>query len=602
MNSFGVISNLKYSISELKKNNKKQMYFWILEIIMASLDTFLFMLIPSIIIFLLTNKIDFKNFVIYLSIIFAILATFRLLFYYLKGRNEMYHIEVRMFAGWTKLLKKLMSCDFINVESESKQKELNKAVNALNSNWVGLEFFNRQWIDLLKNALSLILFTIVIGQISPLIIIFLLGISVINSLCFKAAYKYEFKNKDSRAKLNKSITYVEDQAFNVASGKDIRLYQMQDWLQSKESTKIKDIQKILYKERIRFFGADLVSLVLKFLRDGVSYGYLLYLLSKGMNVGLFVLYLNMISGFSTYFSKITDNINEIKRASLRIDDLRNYLSMADSYKYEDGEDLKNPENISIKMEHVDFKYPDSQRYILKDFNLEIKAGEKIALVGVNGAGKTTIVKLLSGLYQPTAGKILINNQNIAELNLYQVYKAISVVFQESFIYSFEIFSNVSIADKSQTDMEKVKRCCEDAGIAEKIESLKDGYNTFIGKDFDDNGIQLSGGQKQKLMLARALYKGGSFIILDEPTAQLDALSESEMYENFLNYTKNKTSLFISHRLASTRFCNRIIFLENGKIIEEGTHDDLMAVDGKYAEMFDVQAKYYVEEEGEFCAQ
>jgi ABC-type multidrug transport system fused ATPase/permease subunit len=222
----------------------------------------------------------------------------------------------------------------------------------------------------------------------------------------------------------------------------------------------------------------------------------------------------------------------------------------------------------------------------------MKEGDKFALVGINGAGKTTIVKLMCGFYQPTEGRILINGIDTRELNIDKYFEQIAVVFQDAFTMSFSIAENISGLNSDTIDRDKIKNVLQKAGLMEKISKLEKGIDTYLNKDMDENGIQLSGGEVQKLMLARALYKEAKLLILDEPTAALDAIAESEMYEKYQSLLKGKTSLFISHRLASTRFCNHILFLENGKIKEEGTHDELLTLDRSYAEMFKVQSQYY----------
>ena len=259
-------------------------------------------------------------------------------------------------------------------------------------------------------------------------------------------------------------------------------------------------------------------------------------------------------------------------------------------------ELAEEKPLEICFSHVSFSHPGGDKRILDDVSFTLHAGEHTALVGINGAGKSTIVKLICGLYQPTEGNITINGIPLGSLNPAQYYKAIAAVFQDPFALSFSIAENVSCSPLEETDRNRCREALIRAGLWEKIASLPQKEETYLGKDMADDGITLSGGEMQKLMMARALYKNCHLLLLDEPTAALDAISENKMYETYSTLLKNKTALFISHRLASTRFCDTILFLENGKIKECGTHDELIALGGSYAHMFEVQSQYYQETE------
>ena len=248
----------------------------------------------------------------------------------------------------------------------------------------------------------------------------------------------------------------------------------------------------------------------------------------------------------------------------------------------------------IEFKNVSFRYEEKGEDILKDISFSIHPGEKIALVGNNGAGKTTLVKLLCGFYHPTSGDILIGGHSIETLNLDEYHDLLAVIFQDINTIPVSIASNVSGRVEEETDMRKVHECLLRAGLWKDVEVLDRKELTSLTQSFDPDGIQLSGGMMQKLMLARCLYKDAPMLVLDEPTAALDPIAESNMYEEYKTATREKSALFISHRLASTKFCDKILFLENGKIIETGTHDELLAKKGKYAEVFEVQSQYYTE--------
>ena len=252
----------------------------------------------------------------------------------------------------------------------------------------------------------------------------------------------------------------------------------------------------------------------------------------------------------------------------------------------------NLDQFEFKFENVSFKYPGHENYVLKNVNLTINDGTKLAVVGVNGAGKTTFIKLIMKLYEPNEGRILLNGVDIKEYNREEYFKLFSPVFQNVECFAMPIYQNISFAEEENTDMDKVNAVLEQSGLKAKIDSYEKGIHTNLLKIFDKEGIDLSGGEKQRLAMARALYKGGKVVILDEPTAALDALAEDKMYREFEKMIQGKTAVFISHRLGSTRFCDNIAMFENGTVVEEGTHDELMAKNGKYAYMFQIQSQYY----------
>jgi len=310
--------------------------------------------------------------------------------------------------------------------------------------------------------------------------------------------------------------------------------------------------------------------------------------------------IGIVIGFAVWLNNLASSYGRLKEASIRIDDFREYMNWDDGINMGEGENIEPllHEKLSIEFKNVTFAYPESEKPTIKNLNLTIEAGEKIALVGINGAGKTTLVKLLTGLYNPTQGVILINGIPVEAFNRYEYYNLFGVIFQDVNILPFTIAQNISGQTVEETDLEKVNRVLEQSGLAEKIQSLEKKEHTSLTQVIDDKGIMLSGGELQKLMLARALYKDAPILVLDEPTAALDPIAEQSLYLKYNSLTENKTSIFISHRLASTQFCNRIIYVEDGLILEMGSHAKLMKQNGKYAEMFNIQSQYYKENKKE----
>ena len=306
-----------------------------------------------------------------------------------------------------------------------------------------------------------------------------------------------------------------------------------------------------------------------------------------------MLYFSAFSGFSTWVTGILQQASTLRQESLDLSSVQEYLHLPEPFRFEGGKPIPQGPSYELRLDHVTFRYPGTDRVILHDIDLTIHPGEKIAVVGLNGAGKTTLVKLLCGFYDPDEGRVLLNGIDIREFNRQDYYRLFSTVFQESSILDITVAETVA-QDVDHIDMDRVKDCIAKAGLTEKIESLPQGYDTHIGKNVYLDGVEFSGGQTQRLMLARALYKDGPFLVLDEPTAALDPIAENDIYQKYSEMTAGKSSVFISHRLASTRFCDRILFVNDGVIAEEGTHDQLLKKGGSYAKLFDIQARYYQE--------
>ena len=286
---------------------------------------------------------------------------------------------------------------------------------------------------------------------------------------------------------------------------------------------------------------------------------------------------------------------DILVSSKQVNDLINYLNCSSKFNHGLGfpiNELTLP--LTIEFKDVVFTYPGANKPTINHLSFKIDGGKKVALVGENGAGKTTIIKLISGFYKPDSGEILINGHTIDDFNIDEYRSLLSVINQEVRLIGFPI-KNV-VASSLNVDEDKLNNALKEAGILSKIEKLPNKTNTYITQSLSKDGVEFSGGETQKIMLARALYKNGPLLLLDEPTSALDPIAEGELYEKYAKLTEDKTSLFISHRLSSTRFCDNILYLENGTITEEGTHDELMKLNGEYKKIFDIQAHYYKEEE------
>ena len=344
------------------------------------------------------------------------------------------------------------------------------------------------------------------------------------------------------------------------------------------------------------FMADSVNVFAALIRNGVAYAYLIgQVLAGNMDAPQFILYFSAVSGFTSWVQGIMENVAQIRQSGVGISDVMELISYEEPYRFEDGEPL--PKNAAgqyeIRLENVSFRYPGASEDTLHNLNLTIHNGEKLAVVGRNGAGKSTLVKLLCGFFDPTDGCVLLNGEDIRKYNRKEYYRLFSAVFQDFSILPGTIAENVAQC-VDEIDFSRVKEAVKDAGLEENIERLSEKYETKLGRKVHLDAYELSGGETQRLMLARALYRNAPVIVLDEPTAALDPIAESDLYERYHELTKGSTSIYVSHRLASTRFCDRIILIGAGGIAEMGTHEELMEAGKEYAHLYEVQSRYYTE--------
>lgn len=601
-----IFNHLKFIFDLIWNYDKRIVFFQYLEIVMQTLAGFGLLLLPALMIHFLTAKYEIGQLIVSVITCFLIFGMIEACSTYLFRRNTMQYIKFRGGYCLLLFLQRVLGMDYEKFENEKVQRVIENASDlGLGGNNYGLEGMLHAFTKLMIGILSLILYVFFLSNVNIMIVLFLLAISLLQFIAFTYASRYEFSNTQKKGEYAVSQGYFERQAYNVRAGKDIRLYQLQDWLTKEYQSINQKYQKLVEKERLYYFSNDLLGLILQLVRDGVSYFYFMHLLRQGLELSSFVLYIGLIASFSQYFNQITEQLMAMQKNKIGVEYVRELFAIAKT-NHTEGKIEQSKKELTYDIEFCDvsFSYPGKedglQKKVLDHLSFHIRKGEKIALVGVNGAGKSTIVKLICGFYKPTEGTIKINGIDILNWNLDAYYKDLAVLFQESFSTAFTIEENVTCQEgKEERDL-KCLQALSDAGLMEKIDSLDKKEKTHLDKDVAADGIKLSGGQMQKLMLARALYKNCKVLLLDEPTAALDAIAENEMYETYHRLLEGKTSLFISHRLASTRFCNRIIFLENGTIKEEGSHEELMKKNGKYKEMFEVQSKYYKEEsENEF---
>jgi ATP-binding cassette, subfamily B, bacterial len=330
---------------------------------------------------------------------------------------------------------------------------------------------------------------------------------------------------------------------------------------------------------------------------GCAYVYVcLKALGGAFGIGEVTQYVSSITRVAGNVSSIVSAVGDMKNNAEFLKLILEYMDMPNKmYRGSLNVEKRNDRNYEIEFRDVSFKYPGSDSYSLRHVNMKFKIGEKLAVVGQNGSGKTTFIKLLCRLYDPTEGEILLNGIDIKKYNYSEYMNVFSVVFQDFALLSYTLGENVAVGAKY--DVEKVKKCLVDVGFGKRLDELEEGLDTYHDKDFSKNGVRFSGGEDQKIAIARTLYKDAPFIILDEPTAALDPVAEADIYSNFSKIVGDKTAVYISHRLSSCRFCDEILVFSDGCVVEQGTHDELLKnKNGKYYELWHAQAQYYENDE------
>ena len=487
--------------------------------------------------------------------------------------------------------------DFENHEKQDYKKISGYAWRDASSGNCALEFI---WTDLsgaLIHLLGIVTYASLLAFINPIVFVVVIIVSILSYFTTLWQNKYYEKHKHLWEKESRKAGYLGGLSENLQVAKDIKLYGLEEWLNKMMSDYRAHI--IMWNKRCRLRGlwASILAGLMTLIQNGVAYIVLIGMLLAGsLSAGDFVFYFGIVGSVAGFLHGVVGDVAKLNKRADKIAYYREFYDYPNKFNYGKGCELPT-EAVTIELRDVWYKYDGAEDYTLKGINLTLQAGESLALVGVNGAGKTTLVKLICGFYRPTKGEILVNGKLIDEYNIHEYYTMISAVFQEIRPVCFTMFEYVASADINRpTAREDAVTAMKLAGIWEKIESLENGIDTHLMKGIYDDGVDLSGGEMQKLVLARAIYKNGSVLILDEPTAALDPIAENNLYLQYRELTHGKTSIYISHRFASTRFCDRILLLGDGIIKESGTHDELMAQNGQYAYMFGVQAKYYKEGE------
>lgn len=593
-----VFSNFAWSLKMLLKYSKAAFFITALFIPINIGLRYLEIYLPSLVVSEITNGQTLTHSLLSIGIVMLLIMLGNIIVQAL-GHIRNSTLGIYRYKMTALVTRKQLSMFYQTYEQKEVRDLANRASNATQM-WDGVQPLTDivySGFVMIENLLGYILFGSVISFASPWLVPILTVAPIVNILSVKAYNKWEYAHRSKTTDLNQKLGHVEELPDDFAAAKDIRIYSMASWL--RECYRDLSDQRSKWDRNVvkKSFLSRIADLVVILIRDGGAYALLIHMFYNGkIGIDEFVLYFAAISSFASWVGGIISCWNKANTVSLKLCDFRDFV---DYPEYDGSGIAKAADHMNtvpeIEFKNVSFRYDGAEQDTIHDLSLKIKSGEKLALVGLNGAGKTTLVKLLCGLYRPTSGEIFFNGIPFSDFKREDYYKLISPVFQEIRTAFFSLAETVSGKSTAETNLEKAETCMRQAGLGAKIDALPDGIHTKLNKKVHENGTELSGGEAQKLMLARALYKDAPLLILDEPTAALDPIAESKIYNEFNVMAKNKTSLFISHRLASTSFCDRIILLENGNITEEGTHQELMGANGTYKGLFDIQSCWYKED-------
>lgn len=598
-NNYTFWENMKYVVGKQWDTNKSGVLFPILNIPMAILNSMLLIYFPKIVLELLMNEDKLQNIIIVIIIVTLLLTVLSYATFWLSKKTEFATIKLRIDYLSRDFLKKIFELDYDVLTSPSGKNKIQRAENALSKTSSAWHVMT----NLLKNILGFLSYSLVIVTLNPIIILLLVLSYVIDAVCVKRVEGWIHSTKEERAEIERKFRYIAFGIRGLSFAKDIRIYDMKKWLMDVSNTLWRDKYQVEWKIARKRLLLLFFEGILLFFRDGFAYIYLIYRIlfdsNAAINVADFTVYFATISGFGSWLSNIINSYSDLKETNYYIWDFRTFLEMKSKNIVDGTQKVIMPskcDDFVIELRNVCFYYEgsDADEAILENINLKIRKGEKLAIVGLNGSGKTTLIKLLCGLLQPTSGEILFNNINVAKFEKTEYYKFFTAVFQNASIIPTSIAENITFVDYEEIDRCKLSRCIELAGLTDKIILLDKGIETNLVSNVAENAVDFSGGEVQKLLLARALYNNGSIIILDEPTAALDPIAERRMYMKYNELVGNKTSIFISHRLSATRFCDRIIVLGKKRILESGTHEELMTLGKEYANLFNIQSRYYQE--------
>ena len=583
--------NLKYMLKNWISWDKKSLVYFFIRVPALVFQPIVTAYIPKAIIDAVTDGVTTQRLILIVGLL-SLLLTFTIwmdpfMRELIRGGARIVRMRYAVMA-----FEKNLKTDYVNIEDLEKREMQKRAEKFYSGRWSGGESFIDRCNQFCVAVVGVIASGALIIKINFFIVLLIVASCAVEFFILKDLFLKEDETYGEISKRLNRFNYFYRLCKDGSAAKDIKLYSLSDYFIKALASALYETEKIYSKLSRQDAAADFLRALLNCVREAIAYFYLVYLVTKGqIGVSDFVFYFGVVTGFSNWVRGLILSVINIGKSCKECEAFIAYINSGDTA--EKGKKLCSKEVNSIEFKNVSYKYPSAENETIKNINLKFSYGEKIAVVGENGAGKTTLIKLLCGLYGATSGKILLNGEDISIISKESYFDLFAPIFQDYYFLPMTVAQNICAT--AEYDAEKLNLAFENAGIAEKINSLPERENSLMDSRVYNNAVDFSGGEKQKLLLAKAVYKDAPVLILDEPTAALDPIAENELYLKYNELTRGKLSFFISHRLSSTRFCDRILFMSNGRITEEGTHEELMAAKGAYYRMYNTQSYYYKEQ-------
>lgn len=581
--------NFNYMLHNWLKWDKKSLKFFFLWVPALVLQPLVTAYIPKAMIDAIDNGVTVGNMTVIVALLSLLLTLTIWLDPFMKElvRGGARIVRMRYAVA---AFRKTLTTDYVNIESFEGREKQKRAEAFYNARFSSGADFVEQCAHFLVCVIGVIASSVLLYKVNYFMILLILLTCVCEFFLLKFLKTKQSETTDNYSKLSGKFEYFYKLSKNAEASKDIKLYGFSDYLIKTAADFIYQIERINAKYTKQSAAISGVRALLNLVRELVAYAYLTYLVLKNrLSVSDFIFCFGIITGFSNWIMNLVFSFMEISRCCT---DCALYREFVEESVSESKPEVDFNEVNSIEFRGVSFTYPASDTETIRNMSFKVNKGENIAIVGENGAGKTTVIKLLCGLYYPSKGDILINGRSSREFSSDSYFDLFSAVFQDYCFMPMTIAENITA--EQAYDKERLFAAFDKAGITDKINSLPEKENALMVKEVYKNAADFSGGEKQKLLLAKAVYKNASVLILDEPTAALDPISENELYLKYNELTEDKISFFISHRLSSTRFCDRILFIKDGAVAESGTHEELMAKKGAYYRMYQTQSMYYRE--------
>jgi len=587
------IKKLKQFVSLSWKISPSYIILLILSSVISSGQIMINVILPKFLIDELIGNKDTRALIILGSLIVLSNVLFSFLANTLKRLMEIKNIEVSEKMSQV-MAEKIMNVEFAHLENPYYLDLKERAVFAVNNQGALVNLINNMAI-MLKNLVTIIGLLAIMFLLSWVLVSLLIVTIILSFLVYRLFMNYQLNFFKEIIPVNRKYGYYVGLCFNDKIQKDIRLFSMSDMLTDRVTKYNKEINSWFssyYTKQGFYMG---LYGIINNLQAVLAYGYvgLRVITTKfgpRIGIGSFTMYVSSAIGFTTASVALGNSFMSIMQMLGYLDPYMEFMNLKDEAN-QVGTIPFEGDIETISFQNISFQYPGSDQIVLDDISFDINKGEKISIVGLNGAGKTTLIKLLCRLYHPTKGKIIINGHDILDYEYESYIKKITAVFQDYKLFAFSIEENIT--GNQMIHDQQVTKIIEQVGLKDKISRLPNGLSSMVGKAYEESGVELSGGESQKIAIARALYKDASLIILDEPTSALDPHAEAEIYSHFNDLIVNKTAIYISHRMSSSVFCDKVLIIDQGKVTDYNSHKNLMLKkDGLYYKLFQAQAVNY----------